>query len=320
MLKATALFRGMPAHNSAFGKKKAALLFRGAQCDESDYEVFFPKSARNHPVCSTCANCPNWFYYWREGKVCSIPSDAKYEQRAGLYGFWNPSAGKMILSDLAAQSAGERYTLTANVFVTNYVYAIDHHVATSLLFDVSANSCGKTGEVYFVKKTTRATSESRRTIEIGGTGRGIRCAALVVQHELCHKDYAEMLARHESMIEDCADSLVPIGETFGWDSFEFAVAKKRELECRFEHGDLDAGNGDGVLDSSERKGDGGVYSNDFEPDTYGLVREISPDYGSYGDEEVRARKCESEDLSSLYHPENDWANPGCQSKEAFRPE
>ena len=79
-LTATVAFTGLPDKNDAFGKKKAILLLNGRKLDENDYEVFFPKNATNHP--GGQAGSPNWFYYWKEGGVCGIPSDCIFDPRA----------------------------------------------------------------------------------------------------------------------------------------------------------------------------------------------------------------------------------------------
>ena len=61
-LTAMVAFTGLPDRNDAFGKKKVILLLNGRKLEESDYEVFFPKNATNHP--GGQAGSPNWFYYW----------------------------------------------------------------------------------------------------------------------------------------------------------------------------------------------------------------------------------------------------------------
>lgn len=40
---------------------------------------------------------------------------------------------------------------------------------------------------------------------------------------------------------------------------------------------------------------------------------VDPSYLSYGDNEVRARIAEGENLDDAYKADRDWANPGCQS-------
>ena len=43
-LTATVAFTGLPDRNDAFGKKKVILLLNGRKLEESDCEVFFPKT------------------------------------------------------------------------------------------------------------------------------------------------------------------------------------------------------------------------------------------------------------------------------------
>lgn len=61
---ATATFTGLPANNSAFGKKTARLMAEGQQCDSKEYEIFFPKEATNHP--GGQAGSRNWYHYWMQ--------------------------------------------------------------------------------------------------------------------------------------------------------------------------------------------------------------------------------------------------------------
>jgi hypothetical protein len=72
-LIATVIFTGLPEHNDDFGWKTATLKYNGQNIAETKYGVFFPNLDANHPDCDTCSDCPNWFYYWREGGVCGIP-------------------------------------------------------------------------------------------------------------------------------------------------------------------------------------------------------------------------------------------------------
>ena len=62
--------------NDAFGKKKAILLLNGRKLEESDYEVFFPKNATNHP--GGQAGSPNWFYYWGQTSANKGNTTIKY--------------------------------------------------------------------------------------------------------------------------------------------------------------------------------------------------------------------------------------------------
>ena len=75
-LTATVKFIGLPEKNDAFGKKIAMLLWNGRKCDEENYEVFFPKIAKNHP--GGQAGSPNWFYYWGQTSANKGNTTIKY--------------------------------------------------------------------------------------------------------------------------------------------------------------------------------------------------------------------------------------------------
>ncbi len=75
-LVATVTFTGLPVNNSDFGKKKALVYFGGILCDEKDYEVFFPKEAKNHPIGQP--DSPNWFYYWKQTSANSASTRLVY--------------------------------------------------------------------------------------------------------------------------------------------------------------------------------------------------------------------------------------------------
>jgi hypothetical protein len=63
-LLATVKFVGLPKLNTSFGKKKATVYDAdGCKLDEKDYEVFFPKTAKNHDGIGSGVT-PNWYYYW----------------------------------------------------------------------------------------------------------------------------------------------------------------------------------------------------------------------------------------------------------------
>ena len=78
-LTAKVTFTGMPHNNADFGRKTAKLLWRGNPCAENAYEVFFDKSATNHP--DGQAGSPNWYHYWA-GEA--VPG---YELSSGRYSF-----------------------------------------------------------------------------------------------------------------------------------------------------------------------------------------------------------------------------------------
>ncbi|MCR5750754.1 MAG: thrombospondin type 3 repeat-containing protein [Kiritimatiellae bacterium] len=110
---AHATYRGYPTHNSGFGRKTVTFECGGNTISQ-DFEVFFPKKGTHHPPCSTCADCPNWFYYWREGGVCGINENCRYDGTIS-YGLTKPSLDKLIrLGPEAAEdnSGPETYTNT----------------------------------------------------------------------------------------------------------------------------------------------------------------------------------------------------------------
>ncbi len=76
--------------------------------------------------------------------------------------------------------------------------------------------------------------------------------------------------------------------------------------------------GDGVADSSEY-GLNGVNSDPNDGDTFHMRDTYGAVYSSYGDNEIRCRKKELT-LTIKYFPKQDWANPGCQSKNQFGPQ
>lgn len=313
-LVATVTFTGLPKVNSDFGKKVASITFDGIPCDEKDYEVFFPKEAKNHPLGQP--DSPNWFYYWKQGNVCSIPAKARYESRPGVYGSWSKADG-LVLCDSAAQSDNSSRNVSARIYVTNWVYEIRHHSAP--LADVNDSSSGIAGEAYYVTNVVGQIKMVDQEFKIGGDGEGIGCVAMTVKHELGHLNMNEIWAGSEELVELQRQSEEAAVSTYGYDSIEAAVARQLKFERLFVYGDRDNRLGDGVPDGRERKGDDGVFSNDFDPDTFKLSELISAGYAGNGDNEVRMRKLETEDLSDMYHEDLDWANPGCQHKNKFGP-
>ena len=94
ILAARAKYQGYPTRNGGFGRKTATFACRGMTISQ-DFEVFFPKSGKNHPPCTTCPNCPNWFYYWRDGAVCGINENCVYDDTA-VYGYTLPGFDSLI--------------------------------------------------------------------------------------------------------------------------------------------------------------------------------------------------------------------------------
>jgi hypothetical protein len=71
-LTATAWFENLPEENSSFGLKEARIKFDGKEEDSAPYEVFFPKTAANHPkggdhpLWIDSDTWPNWMFYWMQ--------------------------------------------------------------------------------------------------------------------------------------------------------------------------------------------------------------------------------------------------------------
>lgn len=63
-LLAKVTFTGLPADNTAFGSKKAAVYFETTKQDEKSFEVFFDKNETNHPAGQV--GSPNWYYFWSQ--------------------------------------------------------------------------------------------------------------------------------------------------------------------------------------------------------------------------------------------------------------
>ena len=85
-LLATVTFTGLPANNTDFGAKKAAVYFDSCKQNEKDYEVYFPKQERNHPGTGS-GSTPNWHYYWAGA---AVPG---YDLTSGTYSYADGGAG-----------------------------------------------------------------------------------------------------------------------------------------------------------------------------------------------------------------------------------
>ena len=110
-LVASLKFSSLPASNSDFGAKSAAVAWRGTPQDEVTIEVFFPRDATNNPVLGPGTN-PNWFYYWQSGAVCGITGDVQYDNQPGLFGFYVQGENHINIGNLAAtrNTGPETYT------------------------------------------------------------------------------------------------------------------------------------------------------------------------------------------------------------------
>ena len=117
-LIAKATYTTLPASNSEFGLQQAQF-----QCDsdtsvlpQGQFEIFFPKDADNHPEYGPYPidRPPNWFYYWRAGGVCGIPSDAQYDSTAS-FGYTRPGVDTILrLGPLAPTTNSGPETFTGS--------------------------------------------------------------------------------------------------------------------------------------------------------------------------------------------------------------
>ncbi len=140
-LRANATYTTLPASNAQFGLKKARFACDGMNIPEADFEVFFLKTDTNHPGLNAGVD-PNWFFYWKEGGVCSIPGTAVFDPSAS-YGFVRPGIDTILrLGPLAPETNSGPETFT--------------------------------GVAPF------------GSITVTGTGKGIKCVAETVTHEVHH--------------------------------------------------------------------------------------------------------------------------------------
>ena len=314
-----AVYQGYPLHNSGFGRKTVSFTCRGMTISQ-DFEIFFPKMGHNHPTCSTCPNCPNWFYYWREGDVCHIPSDAVWAEATGAHlgalG-WLDASGVLFLTNLAADDE-EQLRVSADYEMTNIVFSVEQEeVAPGSELFVTANSTGRPGVRYFVETTKTIEQIHVQGVLLGGLGRGIGCVAATVTHELTHRLLRERLRQHQQILIDWSDEYESLVERYGIDSLEYADYERRIKMIVYENDDSD---GDRVVDEPERNGYLGLRSNVNTRDTYGLGVIFGYNgYQSYGDNEARYRLVEAERLSEHYHVDRDWSDPGSQHKTPYGP-
>lgn len=64
-LSPTATYTGLPEKYNDFGLKTITLTMEGVSCNDSTkVEIFFNKTAKNHPSDASNADWPNWMFYW----------------------------------------------------------------------------------------------------------------------------------------------------------------------------------------------------------------------------------------------------------------
>jgi len=121
-----------------------------------------------------------------------------------------------------------------------------------------------------------ATDSAYGSVAVTGHGKGIKCVAETIEHELHH------IAIYEA--------------------YHKQIAANRQLDA----------DRDNIPTAAEATLDA-IKSDPANGDTFNLVGIYGRTYATYGDEDVRCRKKELR-LSIPYHVEKDWANPGCQTR------
>jgi hypothetical protein len=127
-LLATVTFTGLPANNSDFGAKKAAVYFSGNKQDEESYEVFYTKTASNHPSDSSTADWPNWMYYWSQTVVpLGSPTPAYKYGTASGYGSFTPGTTEIWLGSNNGGSYNAPYGLNNPLTgIDNFAWVVIH--------------------------------------------------------------------------------------------------------------------------------------------------------------------------------------------------
>ena len=180
--EAVALFAGYPKENSEFGKKKARFTLSGV-VKEADYEVFFPKYGKNHPPCELCPNCPNWFYYWKNGGACKMPEYVFYGgNKSDMYG--EAFVGALNLLKSNPNLDPEVASVIADIADPKRLVA---------LYDLAAEE-EEEGEVADVIIGKGKRAKKYPGFKYGGRREGLACCAAIVAHEVHHVDLYNMNA------------------------------------------------------------------------------------------------------------------------------
>ena len=325
MFGAGAEYCGYPTHNSGFGRKTVTFESCGIMLKQ-DFEVFFPKFGKNHPPCSTCPGCSNWFYYWREGGVCSIPQDACWAEATGAHasssGWYRQ--GRIYLTDLAAGEEAANVDVRATFDIVHmefFVEKVPYAAADADLYDIRPASEGETGYRYYATQRVVRIESILEDHTLGTDYCGIGEVAVTVAHENCHGRIKEERDRQEAITGEHPFPSEQDWRIYGIDSKEYAEKEMRCYESEYLHSDLDEDFGDGVYDGGERDDNGylGTRSDVNRRDTFNLAEKFGSVYRGYGDEEVRCRIAEKQNFEGRYVVDADWSNPGCQHELPYGP-
>jgi hypothetical protein len=125
-LQARATFKGLPAKNDDFGKKRVQLLLDGAPVEERQIEVFFPLYAQNHP--GGQADSPNWFHYYLQivPKVGPKPN-IKYSTTHTSH--FDPDADEICIDEIAINPYTPPYGAYGTLFgIDTFTWAVTHEM------------------------------------------------------------------------------------------------------------------------------------------------------------------------------------------------
>ena len=279
-----AVYSGYPTKNEGFGKYTVA--FKADKVNLSaDYEVFYPKEGTQHPFCSSCDKCPNWFYYWQQGAVSGMKGVKYAESTSDIYRHPN---GKKMQNPLgmhkSAMYVDDMGGFRDGKWVPRYVWSITE---SCIYLSELAAGCDGAGE-YNLKGMTM-------TIGMGERFCGVAKVAKVYAHEQCHRNYFERL----------------MGELNNEDISIDGRTRKTIYIGSKEQRDKDVDQ-DGITDYWE-EAEKDMRSEKIKSDTFKFHEEKGmEDYKSYGDNEIRARRAER--TAYNYDIFQDWAEPGCQSQ------
>ena len=275
----------MPTTNAQFGEKTIKMKDKGVfvklpgAADElvQKIEVFFPKYARNHQVVAY-RTAANWFAYWKEGNVVpamnTTEATVEYSDPSGLYlAKYVFDTNKVILYGGIRGASSESSPVTRPEVTQWPLETFPNNPAKQAAdnqygIPITATGLYPGGRIY-------------PAITIGASGKGIRCVAMMMRHEL----------RHKTLLATAS------GARIHWTEFDF----DRDKIMAWDEATLN-----------------GISTDWKIPDTYGM-RYYNAEYIGYGDQELRARKAEEAVVAADYDTSKDWANPGSNSKTKYGP-
>ena len=281
------VYSGYPTKNNGFGKY--TVTFEAGKVKLSaDYEVFYDKYATDHPSCSSCKNCPNWFYYWKQGAVPGL-KNVKFAKSD---------------SDVYKDKDGNPLALNP--------YGV--HIHNEKIYNWNEERNGITVKIFSIKKTRSEMFVSELAAEKAAGEYPLRLGLLPVgKHErFCGVAFAAAACAHEERHKHYYELLIAKAN-------DYCAVDRQGRVTHYGAGDtvsVDTDK-DGIADYLEMdEMDIGSKVNEW--DTFNF--HSYPGMGAYescGDDEIRARKAER--TAYNYDIFQDWAMPGCQSQIPFGP-